>query len=88
MVPSPELSTSLESSDSQDTIILSESPSGKRQRLDTEAKNVRINTQTTEQNRDYIKAAKAKKKITTCFYDIFENSYYVFSTCGIVLLFV
>ncbi|TKS71942.1 hypothetical protein D9C73_006015 [Collichthys lucidus] len=41
MVPSSEQSElpSLDSSDSQETVILSESPSAKRQRLDTEAKN-------------------------------------------------
>lgn len=42
MAPSPEQSDlqSCDSSDSQDTIILSESPSAKQQRLDTEAKNL------------------------------------------------
>ena len=42
--PSPP--SSLDSSDSQDTIILTESPSRKRQRVDTEAKQVRVETQT------------------------------------------
>lgn len=48
LVPSPEQSqpSSLDSSDSQDTVLLLKSPSNKRQRLDTEAKQVRINTQT------------------------------------------
>ncbi|XP_027132283.1 uncharacterized protein LOC109136798 isoform X2 [Larimichthys crocea] len=42
MAPSSEQSElpSLDSSDSQETVILSESPSAKRQRLDTEAKNL------------------------------------------------
>ena len=38
--------SSLDSSDSQDTDIISESPSRKRQRLDTEAMHVRVDTQT------------------------------------------
>lgn len=47
VVESPEQSET-SSSGSQDTIILSESPSAKRQRLDTEAKHVRINSQKLE----------------------------------------
>lgn len=38
-------SSSLDSSDSNDTLIISESPSGKRQRLDKETKQVRADTQ-------------------------------------------
>ncbi|XP_014915240.1 uncharacterized protein LOC106964320 [Poecilia latipinna] len=47
MVESPEESQP-SSSDSQETLILSESPSAKRQRLDTEAKHVRMDLRKTK----------------------------------------